>query len=140
MRHGDKIKEINEISLQGMSLHDANTILEEAFPIVQLAIERRKQAVRESRYAVRAPGSSSRFRAEKSSSLDRGNSPNPARKMSGSFNRSLPPYIRSDSLRSDSSVSSSPRKMSITNSPVLKRLDVGYNGRTRKTSSQAEKV
>ncbi|XP_065071560.1 tyrosine-protein phosphatase non-receptor type 13-like isoform X2 [Rhopilema esculentum] len=139
LRHGDKIKEINEISLQGMSLHDANTILEEAFPIVQLAIERRKQAVRESRYAVGTPGSSSQFRAEKSSSLDRDNSLNAARKISGSFNRSLPPYIRSDSLRSDSSVSSSPRKMSITNSPVLKRLDVGYNGRTRKTSSQAEK-
>ena len=137
LRHGDIVKEINDISVKGVSLHDAHIILRDANPIVQLAIQRKNQASRTSKYAV--DGSERKLSEER-------------RKISGNGTRPpLEPRIkaslsiaRSESWRSDSSVSSSPNKSSITNSPVLKRLEVTQDGvqvsRMKKSGSLDDKV
>ena len=122
-----------------MNLSDANIILDESMPIVQLAIERRQQAVRESRYAVGATEEPSQLKMVKSGSLDNDMSPSLGRKFLGERFLS---FARSDSHRSDSSAMSSPKKSSVTNSPILKKLDVmqdnGY--RMKKSTSQDDKV
>jgi len=118
-----------------MSLYDANTILEEANPIVQLAIQRKNQRSRESRYAVDE-------RERKLSAAKR--------KISGDGtmqrleNGAKLSFARSNSWRSDSSISSSsPKKNSVTSSPVLKRLEVaqdsGQGFRLKTSSSQEDK-
>ena len=137
LRYGDIIKEMNDIPLEGMSLNDANVILEDAMPILQLAVQRKKQNVRESRYAV--GGDASKLSGERRKMPGNGTKP----QLEGG-NKSTFPFARSDSWRSDSTVSSSPKKSSITNSPVLKRLEVVQDGgqslRMRKSSSQEDKV
>ncbi len=66
------------------------------------------------------------------------------KEASSAITRQLPSFVRSDSLRSDSSATSSPKKSSVVNSPLLKRLDVlqdsSQNSQIRKTSSQEDKV
>ena len=131
------MKEINDLPLKDISLQDANVILNDANPIVQLAIQRKTHTSRQSKYAI--DGSGRKLSTEK-------------RAMSGDWTKpplengtkTLFPFARSDSWRSDSSVSSSPKKNSVTNSPVLKRLEVaqdsGVGLRLRKLSSQEDKV
>ena len=138
LRHGDLIKEINDISLDGRSLYDANVILEEANPIVQLAIQRRNQKSRESRYAV--DERERRLSAAKRKMSGDGTMPRSENGAKLSF-----PFARSNSWRSDSSVSSSsPKKSSVTSSPVLKRLEVaqdsGLGFRLKTSGSQEDKV
>lgn len=148
--------------MEGRSLDEANTILEEAMPIVQLAIQRRKQVTRGSRYAVggggdeqsrkvsdngrklsgdmrQASGGVREFWGEGTISTGHG------RKISGSEEaRFAHRFARSDSWRSDSTTSSSPKKSSITNSPVLKIIEVTQDGsqsmRMRRASSHEGKV
>ena len=124
----------------GLSLEDANGVLEEAVPIVQLAVQRRKQASRESRYAL--GGNSTKAHANGTNMFGDGTKTSATERKISS--EALLKFARSDSWRSDSTVSSSQKKNSITNSPVLKRLEVTQDGyqstRFRKSSSMDDKV
>ena len=131
------MKEINDIPLTGVSLHDANMILLDANPIVQLAIQRKSQASRTSKYAVDETGR--KLSGERRTiSVDGAKPP-----LEPGIKASLP-ITRSESWRSDSSASSSPMKSSVKSSPVLKRLQVtqdgGQGSRMKRSGSMEDKV
>lgn len=149
LRHGDRVQGINDTPMVGLDLPSATRILEAARPTVQLAIKHCSQPSKQSKYAVGAVEDASPFDIRQISSGygtdGSGISSKQGKNTLVPFSRSVQSFARSDSLRSDSSASSTPRKTSsVLSSPLLKKLDVfqgqGSTASMRRTESQENKV